>query len=67
MRLWLVGKTLDCEVSAWEFAGIFDEKEKAVAACREACYFVAPVVLNKQLPEKTEEFPGYEYPLAVTA
>jgi len=49
---------------AWQFAGIFDSREKALAWCRDRTYFISQVPLNVGAPHETEAFPGFWYPLA---
>ena len=69
MELWLVGQYRrggeDGGVGdvVWDFQGAFSRKEKAVAACRNRNYFIAPVVLDKEVPDETEPLPGVEYPI----
>lgn len=69
-ELWIVGQTKGRYVRgnqsdvAWEFQGVFDSEEKAVAACRDGNYFVAPVTLNAEAPSESIPFPGGYYPLA---
>ena len=58
--MFLVGKYADG--AAWEFQGVFVSKDLAVSACRTEQYFVAPVILNQQLPDDTREWPGCYYP-----
>ena len=62
--LWLVGQYHSGEIPniVWEFQGVFDSKQKALAACRNEYYFVAPVVLNEEIPDDTYVFPGLVYP-----
>ena len=64
MRLYLVGQYKGGKTGSvnWDFQGIFDTIEKAEKACIENSYFVAPVVLNKELPEKTTDWKGCYYP-----
>lgn len=65
MRLWLCGNFI-CSAdeirAVWEFAGIFDTEAKAVAACEDSHYFVAPVTLNESQPGESVIFPGAYYP-----
>ena len=49
---------------AWDFQGVFSEEALAVAACVEICDFIAPVLLNQQLPQEGVSWPGCYYPLA---
>lgn len=64
MKVYLVGKTIKKEESGftWECGGIFDTEEKAVAACHESNYFVAPLVMNEIAPRETVAFPDAYYP-----
>jgi hypothetical protein len=62
MKLFVVGK---CKWDGgWEFQGVFDSEELALAACRAASYFIAPATLNESLPDETEAWPGSYYPLS---
>lgn len=65
MHLWVVGKYIDDEDSGivWEFGGVFDDKDKAIAACQNKYYFIGPVKLNKTLPEEAVEWAGAYYPV----
>ena len=47
---------------AWGFQGVFDSEEKAVAACKTELYFIAPAIMNEELPESHEEWSGAYYP-----
>lgn len=47
---------------AFEFVGVFDSEEKAVAACATPDYFIGPATLNEATPDKTTEWPGAYYP-----
>jgi hypothetical protein len=66
--LWLVGQDLgkpetpESERVPWDFQGIFDSEEKAVAACIDRSYFVMPVVLNEGLPRESIPAPGAYFP-----
>lgn len=68
-ELWLCGKWEDQKSYEdkddgviWAFMGIFDNKEKAIEACRDEFYFISPVLLNRVLPEFHEVFPKIEWP-----
>lgn len=68
MVIWLVGQTIEWHPieeggTVWDFQGIFDSEEKAVKACKTKNYFVAPVLLNEEIPEESTEFPDSYYPL----
>lgn len=66
MKVYLVGKVIKQEESGftWECGGVFDAEEKAVTACHDYNYFVAPLVLNEIAPRETVDFPGSYYPKA---
>jgi hypothetical protein len=64
MNLWIVGKW---EGEGWEFQGVFDDRDKAIAACRTRWYFVAPATLNETLPAEREVWPAVFYPIAEAA
>ena len=61
-QVWIAGKITDCP--AWEFIGVFDSEDKAVAVCKTNQYFVAPCVVNEAAPEEARPMPGGYYPLA---
>lgn len=63
--LWLVGQYREDSEHKWEFQGVFDSEEKAIAACRYSWYFIAPARLNEQVPHETvmTGWPGACYPL----
>lgn len=67
MKLWVVGKVLNtdhhmgCDI--WEFAGVFDDEKKAVAACKTGNYFIGPIELNFEVPEPSVDWPNAYYPL----
>ena len=61
MELWIVGKVV--ESSEWEFDGVFDSEEKAIAACKSENHFIGPAILNKEIPEDCVEWSGAYYPL----
>jgi len=51
---------VDC---VYEFQGIFDSREKAVAACLNERYLINKVSLNKPSPDEKVFFPDTEFPL----
>ncbi len=61
--LWLVGRTLEAELSAWEFMGIYSSRMEAVRRCSKQNDFVTPVEVGKDAPEKREYFPYAVYPV----
>ena len=68
MKLWIVGQFVaEVEHSGqsrvlWEFAGVFDTKEAAIAACRNETYSISEAILNETVPEETHAFPVCWYP-----
>jgi hypothetical protein len=65
-ELWLVGQYRSGDIAGkviWDFNGIFSDRDKAIAACRDPNYFIAPVILNEELPHETIIFPRLEWPL----
>jgi len=68
MKIWIVGQYRGVSKNridvAWDFQGIFDNKGKAVSACKNKNYFIMPAILNKELPEKRIQAPKEtHYPL----
>jgi hypothetical protein len=59
MQLWLVGQWAEPQ---WHFQGVFDSKEKALAACVTDSFFAAPVTMNQSYPVGTVSFEGAWYP-----
>jgi len=47
----------------WEFQGVFSSEQKAIKACRNENYFYAPIELDKEIPDQTEEMPEVIYPM----
>ena len=62
MKLWVVGKNKQHEIVGWEFMGIFDSEDKAIAACKNKHYFVGEAILNQDLTDEKIEWPGAYYP-----
>jgi hypothetical protein len=61
MTLYVVGQ---CRENTWEFQGVFDTEEAAIAACRTGKYFVGPIALNEALPdERANGWPGQFFPI----
>lgn len=64
MKLWVVGKTINATGTEWQFCGVFDTEEKAIAVCTTEDHFVGPVDLNFIVPpDITTEWPKAYYPL----
>ena len=59
MQLFLVGQNHngDCD-----FQGVFDNYEKAIAACIAENYFIKEVTLNEEYPKETIYWDNLEYP-----
>jgi len=57
--LWVVGRMYQ---SGWEFQGVFDSEERAMADVKSPDYFLAPAELNKAAPETTTPWPGLRFP-----
>ena len=65
-ELWIVGQWKSGghpDKTEWEFAGVFTDERKAVAACRDWTYFVSPMKLNHELPHETVEMGRSYYPI----
>ena len=62
MKLWVVGRNNDDSGKDWDFQGVFDTEDKAVAACISPMHFVGPVELNQTIPEESSEWPDSYYP-----
>ncbi len=65
--MWIVGKASTDSPSEWEFQGLFDSEEQAVAACvvkRNGVIdmFVGPAELNVAVKRKKRSWPGAYYP-----
>ena len=63
--LWICGqyKSGDEGNIVWDFQGVFDTEELAIAACVDNTYFVGLAELNKELPKATaKQWPGVYYP-----
>lgn len=62
MKLWIVGQLINIGSHDWEFQGIFSSEELAISACYTHMYFVGPVQLDVEFPQKTMDWPGAYYP-----
>jgi len=67
-KLWLVGQyrsggSRGVVDVIWDFQGVFSTRDKAILACRNKNYFIAPITIDKEAPDETEPLPGCEYPL----
>ena len=61
MNVWCCGKVVSAD--DWEFVGVFDCEEKAVAACKTVYYFVGKTTMNEELPSERVPWEGAYYPL----
>jgi hypothetical protein len=59
---WICGKRIN-DLGAWEFQGVFTTEDLASEACVNRSYFIGPVLLNKQYPDGSAEWPGAYFPL----
>lgn len=68
MTLYVVGQfRLHLPVGdVWDLQGVFSDRDKAVAACRNETYFLFPVELDAEAPDEPVVPPGLEYPLTPT-
>lgn len=67
MELWICGKWISGDSISgvvWEYQGVFFSKTKAVSACKNRNYFIAPANIDKEIPDETVAWVGLEYPLA---
>lgn len=67
-KLFLVAKVVaeTDKGRVWEFCGIFDSRDLAIAACLDWHFCICPVTLNERWPEESIEFPDCEYPILRT-
>jgi len=61
-QVWFVGQYRSKKI--FEIQGIFSTKTKAIDACRKRTYFILPLWLNEQLPDKTTIPKNVTYPNA---
>jgi hypothetical protein len=61
--VWLVNEYMP-DVDEANFAGVFETREEAVAACRNEHYFIEPVPFGVQLPAEHFMVQGSAYPLS---
>ena len=63
VTLWIVGRRFRDSDKQWEVMGVFDAREKAVAACRRDLDWVGPIKLNECLSDESIRWPGGFYPV----
>ena len=61
MELWIVGKYI--ENNAWEFGGVFSDKQKAIDACTNEDMFIGSAILDYRAPDESINWEGVWYPL----
>lgn len=67
MQAWIVGRVSRFSAQwNWQFQGVFTTEAKAVAACIDETFFVAPAVVDEEVPYREEIWPGAYYPKAKT-
>lgn len=59
--LWIVGQNV-FDSHVWEFQGVFDSEERAIAACHGPTYWISPCKLNEELPKDSMSLPGTYFP-----
>jgi len=59
----VVGKIDANDHLRWEFQGMFSDLDRAVKACRDWRYFVAPAIMNAEIPEDMIPWPDLYYPI----
>ena len=64
MITWIVGKLTNVGTNSWEFQGAFSTEALAVAACRNAQYFIAPATVDAEISDTSSPWVGGRYPLA---
>lgn len=65
MQVWIAGQLAfrdDNTCEQWQLIGVFDSRDKAIAACKKSLHFIATMMLNEIGPEEATEFPGLEFP-----
>ena len=60
--IWIVGDYRGNNV--WDIMGATYTEKKAVSFCTKSTHFVAPLEMDKRLPDETLNWPGCYYPLA---
>ena len=64
MKLWVVGKIGLKNYLEWQFEGVFDDEQKAIAACKDENYFVGPTTLNQEYDtEEAVDWVDAYYPI----
>lgn len=61
-KLWIVGKVTDDTGRSWEFQGVFSGRRLAVKKCLDYRFFVAPAILDMDLPCEEVKWENLHYP-----
>lgn len=63
-NLWICGQVITQTDSGivWDFQGVFSKEKNAIKACKNEYYFIAPINLNEEIPQETQQWPGCYYP-----
>lgn len=61
--VWIVGQSINAEISSWHFQGVFETENEALDACFDENYFVGPAILGESLPHEIVEWVGAYYPI----
>lgn len=65
--VWIAGQVthVSAQGQVWDMQGVFLDEASAVAACRDATYFVGPMAVGVSLPHETAaSWVGAYFPLA---
>lgn len=60
-QLWVCGLYTGT-YGSWEIVGVFSTKQKAIDACENEYYFVGPIILDEDVNQKSQPWPGAYYP-----
>jgi len=64
-KLWVVGKFKEItenKNTCWSFEGIYSKEKDALNRAISENHFIAPVFVDKELPEEDFDWPGLYYP-----
>ena len=62
MIIWVCGRYFEDKNKEWEILGAYSDEQGALDRCTQCIDFVAPLILDKSLPEELTEWPGFYYP-----
>ena len=65
--VWVVGltRTFAKDKCLWDLQGVFVSEGMAITACKDINYFVAPIEINRSMPQNVSSWPGLYYPKAL--